>query len=131
MQSAAVLHKFGTVGISFLRVGKEVDRHFYDVGFHGIASAEEVAVIEIVQLVAAYLHFLLPSHHCCACDVGVAEAVAVALGVGVHCRSQRLRYAYVVNNQATLLFRKHTVHARYGLHQVVAAHGLVNIHGGK
>ena len=48
VQSAAVLHKFGSVGIYLLRVGKEVDRHFYDVGFHGIASAEEVAVIEIV-----------------------------------------------------------------------------------
>ena len=73
----------------------------------------------------------MPSHHCRACDIGVAEAVTVAIGVGVHCRSQCLRYAYVIHYQAALFFGKHTVHARYGLHQVVAAHGLVNIHGGK
>lgn len=84
-----------------------------------------------MQLVAADLHLLPPFQQGRLGDVGVAEAVVVAVGILLHGALQRLGNADIVNDQSALLAREHAVHAGDGLHQVVAAHGLIDVHRGQ
>lgn len=96
-----------------------------------VVLREESRVVEAMQLVAADLHLLPPFQQGRLGDVGVAEAVAVAVGILLHGALQRLGNADIVNYQSALLARKHTVHAGDGLHQIVAAHGLIDVHRGQ
>ena len=89
-----------------------------------------------MQLVTAEFHLFLPFHLGGLGDVGVSEATAVSVGVLLHGILQCLRNTYVIHYQSTFLLLailglKHSVHSGYGLHQVVAAHRLIHIHGGK
>ena len=61
-------------------------------------------------------------------DVGVAVVFPVADRVVVHRLFQRRGDPHIIHDKAARLVAEYAVHAGDGLHQIVAAHGLVNIH---
>ncbi|MNY32306.1 hypothetical protein D3C86_1665130 [compost metagenome] len=56
-------------------------------------------------------------------------ALAFGIGVGLERSFQFIGNADVIDDQTTRLILEHTVDAGDGLHQVVALHGFVDIHG--
>ena len=87
----------------------------------------EVAVIHAVQHVMEHVHLLLQHGQCI---TGVDGRLAAALGLSV-IRQRGLQFvgdADVVHDQTAWLVLEHPVHPGDGLHQVVAAHRLVDVH---
>ena len=54
---------------------------------------------------------------------------AAAGGIGSHRVTQLIGKAEIIDNQAARLLAEHAVHASNRLHQPVAPHGLVSVHG--
>ena len=81
--------------------------------------------------IAADFQFLLEFEKGCLLDVRITVFVLVAFGVITHRLFQGLRDSDVVHDESTCLVLEHSVHPGNSLHEVVAAHRLVDVHGGK
>ena len=97
----------------------------------GGGRRHELGVVVAEHLIAANRQLLQELGVGGLADVHVAVVLLVALGVVAHGALEGVGDAHVVDYQAALFILVHAVHAGDGLHQVVAAHGLVNVHGGK
>ena len=95
------------------------------------ASASKLAVVKPVHKILADLEFFPKLGVGGLGDVHIAIVVLVPLGVLVHGGLQGRSDAHIGYNQAALLILKHPVDPGDGLHQVVAVHGLVDVHGGQ
>ena len=85
-------------------------------------------VVEAMEQASA--HLVLLQHH--GNSFGLVQrgtAGAAALGVGRKCAFEFVREAEVVHDEAARLVPEHPVHTGNGLHQPVAAHRLVHVHG--
>ena len=95
------------------------------------AAAAKFAVVEAIHQVLADLELLLELGVGGLSDVHIAVVAAVPLRVLIHGCFQRRGDAHIIDNEAPLLVLKHSVDPGDGLHQVVAGHGLVDVHGGQ
>ena len=93
-------------------------------------AADKTAEIVPVQQVLADLQFLAKLRVCNLGNIHIAIAGLIALCVLFHSRFQRCSNAHIVDNQAALFILENAVYAGDSLHQIVAMHGLVHIHGG-
>ena len=80
---------------------------------------------------AADVEFLLPLHEGGLGDVGVAETLLIALRVLLHGSLECLGDADVIDDETTFFAGEDAIDACNGLHEVVAAHGLIDVHGGE
>ena len=97
----------------------------------GRLGCQELGVVEAEHLVTTNSQLLQELGVSGLADIHVAVLLLVALGVVLHSALEGIGYSHIVNDQSTFLVLVHAVHASNSLHQVVAAHGLVHVHGGK
>ena len=86
------------------------------------------AVVATVHYAAHDVHFL-QQHGQRFGSVVRGVAFALGFGVGLECGLQLIGNADVIHHQAARLVLEHAVHPGNRLHQIVAFHGFVHIHG--
>ena len=84
-----------------------------------------------MEQITADLQFLLKFRVGGLSDVHIAVLLPVAGGILLHRLFQCRSNADIIDDQPALFVLEHAVHAGNRLHQTVAVHGLVHIHGGK
>ena len=84
-----------------------------------------------MEQIAADLQFFLKFRICGFSDVHITILLTVTGGILFHRLFKSRSDADIIDDQPALLVLEHAVHAGNRLHQIVAVHGLVHIHGGK
>ena len=117
----------GLFGLGRVRVNKFLRRREQSEFFRRFA-VRPFRPVEAVEMVAANFVFLQHDGDGFLL-VNRRPPVAAAFGVSGQCLLQLMRQAEIIHHQAARLVLENAVHAGDGLHQPVAAHGLVQIHG--
>ena len=96
-----------------------------------VGSGYEAGVVVAVEEVPAYFEFFVEFGFGDFADVGVSVVGPVAAGVVVHCLAEGTGDADVVDDEASFFVAEDAVYPGDCLHEVVAAHGFVDVHGGQ
>ena len=93
-------------------------------------AADKTAEVVPMQQILADLQFFTELRVSDLGNIHIAIAGLITLCVLFHGRFQRRSNAHIVNDQTALFVLENAVYAGNSLHQIVAVHGLVHIHGG-
>ena len=130
VEGTAVLHHVVALLLA-TGIGEPVGAARDGIGLRLVEVAEEAPVVEAVDELAADVEFLLPLHEGGLGDVGVAETLLVALRILLHGCLEGLGDADVIDDETTFLAGENAIDTGNGLHEVVAAHRLIDVHGGE
>ena len=84
-----------------------------------------------MEQIAAYGQLLLKFRPRGGGNIRLSVVFPVPCGVIVHRPFQRGGDAHIVDHKAALLIAKNSIDAGNGLHEIVAGHGLIDIHRGQ
>ena len=68
---------------------------------------------------------------CHLCNIRISIILLITGGIVVHRLLKRRCDSHIIYDEAAFFVAKYTVNSRNGLHQVIALHRLINIHGSK